>query len=119
MLGTGYGECKVKKKTSKDYRKMGGVLIDDSLLIDAPADIFEVAEELGYSDLFDGVESVIISHSHKGHFSRDTIERLAEKKKIRVYASRFVLSSLSDLKNIELFPISLFTQFNTGKVRCF
>ena len=115
MLGTGYGECKVKKKTSKDYRKKGGVLIDDTLLIDAPSDIFEVAEELGYSDLFDGVDSVIISHSHKGHFSRETIERLAEKKKIRVYASRFVLSSLSDLKNIELFPISLFTQFNTGK----
>ena len=115
MLGTGYGECKVKKKTSKDYRKRGGVIIDDTLLIDAPSDIFEVAEELGYSDLFERVECIIISHSHSGHFSRETIERLTEKKKIRVYASRFVLSELSDLKNTELVPISIFTQFNTGK----
>ncbi len=115
MLGTGYGECKVKKKTSKDYRKKGGVLIDDALLIDAPLDIFEVAEELGYSDLFEKVENVIISHSHTGHFSRETIERLAERKKIRVFASPFVLSELTDVKNAELTPISLFTQFNVGK----
>lgn len=115
MLGTGYGECKVKKKTSKDYRKKGGVLIDDTLLIDAPSDIFEVAEELGYSDLFERVECIIISHSHPGHFSRETVERLAERKRIRVYASRFVLSELSCLKNAELIPISSFTQFSIGK----
>ena len=50
MLGTGYGECKLKKRTSKEYRGRGGVLIDDTLLIDAPADLLTVADELGISD---------------------------------------------------------------------
>ena len=115
MLGTGYGECKIKKKTSKDYRKRGGVLIDEKLLIDAPEDIFEVAEELGFSDLFNKVSDVVISHSHKGHFCRETIERLAQKRSIRVFASRTVLSQLVDVENVELIEISLFTQFSTGK----
>ena len=51
MLGTGYGECKIKKKSVMDYRRSGGVLIDDKILIDAPADIFAVAEDLGFSCL--------------------------------------------------------------------
>ena len=115
MLGTGYGECRIKKKTSKDYRKRGGVIIDERLLIDAPEDIFEVAEELGYTDLFNKVSDVVISHSHTGHFSRTSIERLAQKRSIRVFASRAVLSSLVGIENTELIEISTFTQFSAGK----
>ena len=80
MLGTGYGECKIKKKSVMDYRCRGGVLVDDKILIDAPADIFTVAEELGFSDLFSDVTSIVISHSHEGHFSVESIMRLSEKK---------------------------------------
>ena len=29
ILGTGYGECKIKKKSSRDFRRKGGVFIDD------------------------------------------------------------------------------------------
>ena len=39
ILGTGYGECKIKNRISKDFRKSGGVIIDDRILIDAPADL--------------------------------------------------------------------------------
>lgn len=114
ILGSGYGECKIKKKTTRDYRKHGGVLIDDRLLIDAPADIFEVAEELGFSDLYSKVTDVVISHSHAGHFSPESIARLSEKRKIRVFASRTVLKMLADIPALELVEISPFTQFNTG-----
>ena len=95
MLGTGYGECKIKKKTLKDYRHLGGVLIDEKILIDAPADIFEVAEELGFSDMFDKVSDVVISHSHRGHFSVDAIMSLA-KRGIRVYGTGKLLDLIPD-----------------------
>ncbi|MBR5139905.1 MAG: MBL fold metallo-hydrolase [Clostridia bacterium] len=111
FLGTGYGECKIKKKTSKDYRKNGGLIIDDKILIDAPLDIFDVADELGLSDLLSEVTDIIISHSHHGHFSAESIARLSEKKKITVYATRQVLSLITPSKNLTLYEIGEFTKF--------
>ena len=106
MLGTGYGECKVRKKAVKDFRRRGGVLVDEKILLDAPADIFEVAEELGFSDMFDKVSDVVISHSHEGHFSREAIEKLAAAKKIRVYATGRVLDLIPDGASIEKIKLS-------------
>ena len=100
MLGTGYGECKLKKRTSKEYRGRGGVIIDDTLLIDAPADLLSVADELAMSDMLKTVTDIIISHSHEGHFSPQVIDTMAKKRKIRVYGSREVLVQLSDNPNI-------------------
>ena len=106
LLGTGYGECKVRKKSSKDFRRCGGVLIDEKILIDAPADIFEVAEELGFSDMFDKVKDVIISHSHTAHFSADTLLKLAQNGGIRVYATGKVLDLIPDTPSIEKIKLS-------------
>ena len=106
MLGTGYGECKVRKKSVKDFRRHGGVLIDEKILIDAPADIFDVAEELGFSDMFDNVRDVIISHSHSGHFSPDAIIKLASNKSLKVYATGKVLDLIPDSENIEKVKLS-------------
>ncbi len=117
MLGTGYGECKVKKKSSKDFRRKGGVIIDEKILVDAPCDIFDVAGELGFSDMFDNVYDVIISHSHAGHFSVDAITKLAAQRKINLYATAPVLSQIPDSEKIsktELFP---FTPVNIGDYR--
>lgn len=114
MLGTGYGECKNKKKFSKEFRGRGGVIIDDRILIDAPSDIFEVASTLGFDRLFDTVTDVLISHSHEGHFSAEAVDKLAERKRVRVFASREVLARLSDNPNIEKYEIGVFMQFNVG-----
>lgn len=111
FLGTGYGECKIKKRISKDYRKHGGILVDENILIDAPLDIFEVAEELGIGDLLAGVSSVIISHSHPSHFSPEAVARLSERKKINVYATRPILSAISPSKNLTMYEITEFTEF--------
>ncbi len=110
MLGTGYGECKIKKKTTKDFRHRGGVLVDERILIDAPRDIFDVAEELAFSDMFDGVTDVIISHSHEGHFSPEALERLSSRRRIRVYASDAVLSMIQSSENIEKISIRPYLQ---------
>lgn len=112
FLGTGYGECKIKKKNSKDYRKSGGVLIDDKILIDAPLDIFEVADELGLSDILSTVTTVLITHSHSAHFSAEAIARLSERKRVSVYATRPVLSMIEPSARLSLFEIGVFTRFN-------
>ena len=114
MLGTGYGECMLKKRASKEYRGRGGVLIDDTLLIDAPADLLDVADELGISDMLKTVTDIIISHSHEGHFSPEVIDKMAKKRKIRIYASREVLVQLSDNPNIIKYEIGVFVQFAVG-----
>ncbi len=114
MLGTGYGECKNKKKFSKDYRGRGGVLIDDTLLVDAPADIFDVANELGLDGIYKAVTDVLISHSHEGHFSPVAISRLARKKRIRVHATDVVLDMIPDNPNIEKCKIEPFMTFKAG-----
>lgn len=107
MLGTGYGECKVRKKCSFDVRGRGGVIVDERILIDAPADIFDVADSLGFSDLLKGVSEIFISHSHKGHFSPEALEKFAEKRRIRVFAGGEVLSMIKDnpkIETVELLP---------------
>lgn len=106
MLGTGYGECKIKRKTLKDYRHSGGVLVDEKILIDAPSDIFEVADELGFSDMFDNVSDVIISHSHRGHFSVESIMKLAGKRNVRVYGTGKVLDLIPDSASVEKIKLS-------------
>ena len=110
MLGTGYGECKIKKFTSKDYRHRGGVLIDAEILLDAPSDVFDVADELGFSDMFDKLTALFISHSHAGHFDADVVIRLAKGKTLSVYADKEVLSLIPDSENIiktEAYPFRL------------
>ena len=107
ILGSGYGVCKVKKRFSLDSRHRGGVIIDDRILIDAPSDIFEVASELGFSDMFAKVSEIFISHSHEGHFSLEAIETLAGMRRVRVFASGEVLALIPENDNIEtveLFP---------------
>ena len=111
LLGTGYGECTIKKKNSMDFRGSGGVVLDETILIDAPDDIYEVAEELAISEIFKKITDVVISHSHRGHFSPRAVNRLALKKKINVYASREVLSLLPENENLckkEIRPLEKF-----------
>ena len=115
MLGTGYGECKIKKRSLKDFRRRGGVLVDEKILIDAPADIFDLADELGFSDLFDGVRDVIISHSHPSHFSVEAITRLASKKEISVYATGKVLDLIPDMPNITKIKLSTSLPIEIGE----
>ena len=111
MLGTGYGECKIKKKSSKDFRHRGGVVIDDGILIDIPADIFDAAFDMASPEILTGVRALLISHSHPGHFSQEAIRRLTERRKIAIFASEYVLDMISDSENIEKCPIMPFLPF--------
>lgn len=107
MLGTGYGDCKVKKKCSFDVRYKGGVVIDEKILLDLPADIFSAVESLGFGDILKGISEIFISHSDRGHFSPEALEKLTEKRRVRVFASGEVLSLIPEnpkIEAVELLP---------------
>lgn len=101
MLGTGHGECKIKRFSSKDFRRQGGVIIDETILIDAPKDIFELEADLGFSDLYEKVGAILISHSHPGHFDASVITELSRKRRIFVFADKEVLKLLPQSERIE------------------
>ncbi len=118
ILGSGYGVCRIKKMTSKDYRGRGGTIIDEKLLIDAPHDIFTTAEALGFSDIFYGISDVLITHSHEGHFSAEAVLKLSKLHAIRIYASEAVLELLPEDERIEKIPLIPFfpVQIDSYKV---
>ncbi len=117
FLGTGYGECKVKKKCSFDLRRRGGVVIDERIIIDAPADIFDCANALGFSEIFKTVSEVFISHSHSGHFSVEALEKLSSKRKIRVFASGDVLALIPENPKIEVVELLPFMPIELAEYR--
>ncbi len=117
FLGTGYGECKIKKAISRDYRRRGGVLIDDRLLLDAPSDIFEAAGYLGFEDELALVANVIISHSHEGHFSPEAVMRLAKRGGVNVYASDRVLGLIPECAGVRRFAVYPFVPFELDGYR--
>ena len=100
FLGTGDGKCKVKRQSSKDFRRRPALLIDERLLIDPTSDIFDFAEFFSYDDLYDAVDSVLITHSHPSHLDPATLRALAEGKTLHVYATEAVLKKISDIPEI-------------------
>ena len=116
LLGTGYGECQLKKKNSKEYRGTGGAIIDESILVDAPDDIFEIAEDLGFPDVFKKISDVVITHSHRGHFSPRAVNRLAMKKRVNVFATREVLDMLPENENLQKNEIKPLDKFKIGSI---
>lgn len=105
ILGSGYGECKARKKILRDFRRRGGVLVDERLLFDAPADICLAIDDLGFSEFFKTIDSIFISHSHEGHFSPEAIIKLTKRKKMKVYASDDVLRMIPPEANVEKIPV--------------
>ena len=117
LLGTGYGVCKIKKKCSFDVRHRGGVIVDERILIDAPHDIFDATEALGFADLLKNVSEIFISHSHEGHFSPEAILKMAEKRRIRVFADGEVLSQIPESERIETVELSPFVPIELADYR--
>ena len=116
FFGTGgLGAIRVKNKLSKDYRRFSTLLIDEKIIIDPSEDIFEFVESFMLSGILSDVKDVFITHSHLDHFSISTIEKLAEKTAIRVYASEVIKNELSDIKNVDFIPLSPFSLIKIDK----
>ena len=81
------------------------LLIDGRVLVDPTEDLFDFRSLFAMEDLLDGVDTVLITHSHPSHLSPTTIERLAAVRPITVFAGECVLDLLPEGEHIRRIPL--------------
>lgn len=79
FLGTGAADWDLSlADASQDFRRNSSLLIDDRLLIDPGACLFEFEKTFGYTGLYAGVSDIVNTHPHSDHWSEETVRRLTE-----------------------------------------
>ncbi len=106
FLGTGYGPCKIKKSTSKEYRRPTSLLVDDALLIDPTEWIFEFEEVFGLDKLYRTVQAVLVTHYERESSLKEAIVRLAADHPISVHATEGVIRTLGEIEGVTYTAIS-------------
>ena len=77
FLGTGAADWDISRADrSRDFRRNSSVLIDDTLLVDPGACVFEFADTFGYAGLYDNVRDIVCTHKHSDHYCPDTVSSL-------------------------------------------
>ena len=77
FLGTGAADYLLERDCNDPgFRRFSSMMIDDTLLIDPGPHIFHYAETQGKADLFDRLQTIIITHSHDDHLNVDSVKRL-------------------------------------------
>lgn len=113
FLGTGAADWELSNKGSF-FRRNSAVLINSELMVDCGPHIFDFAQEIGDKELYSAVEDIIITHPHSDHFSKSSVLKLAEKKKLRLGCDSRVREILGEHPNIEYI---IFKPFEPQKVR--
>lgn len=112
FLGTGYGPLKVKKRTTKDFRRSASLLVDDRILIDPTPQTIAFADDYGLSGLYRDVQTVLITTADEERFSAEMILALADHgKQIHVYADadiRFLIPPHSHIIFHEVHPNEIY-----------
>ena len=111
FLGTGAANYKLEEKDA-DFRRNSSVLIDKKLLIDPGPHIFDYIESFGCEDLFDKLETILITHSHGDHFSPESVYRLAENRKITIACDGHKKEILGNHKNIEYTELNPYKDYS-------
>lgn len=107
FLGTGAADWKMEHKEAyPDFRRNSAALVNDDLLIDCGAHIFDFAQSCARPDLYDRVTDVLITHGHSDHFRAESVLRLAEKQKIRLICDRDTRKKVGEHENITFLHLS-------------
>ncbi len=104
FIGTGKGECKIRKVLSKEYRRSCGLIIDDCLLIDPTVAAFDFIDHFGLDGLYSKVKEVLLTSSE--YLCEEALLRLARFKKIKLFAHTALSALVPQNKNIEFVPLS-------------
>ena len=77
FLGTGAADWNIEKDLQNpEYRRNSSILINDSLLVDPGACIFEFEAAFGYKNLYKDVKNVVCTHKHSDHYNPETVAKL-------------------------------------------
>ena len=114
FLGTGYGPCKIKKNTSKEYRRPTALLVDDAILIDPTEAIFEFEEVFGLDKLYRGVQTVLLTHYDRESTVGAALTRLSEDHPITVYATEGAIRALPPCAGVRYEPIAPYALYEIG-----
>lgn len=118
FLGTGAADWDIKeKKKGEFFRRNSAALLNNDVMIDCGAHIFDFAKDSGRPDLYDGVTDILITHYHGDHFVPDSVKELAKDRKIRVMGDSRVRKDLEGVDNIEFIIPQLYTEQKVGNYR--
>ncbi len=118
FLGTGAADWDITdKKTGEFFRRNSAALLDETLMIDCGAHIFDFAEDYGNPDLYAGVTDILITHYHGDHFQAESVKKIAKNRKIRVMGDSRVQNDLAGTPNIELVTPELYTEQQIGNYK--
>ena len=115
FLGTGAADWDIKeKKKGEFFRRNSAVLLNNDLMIDCGAHIFDFAEDYAKPELYESVTDIIITHYHSDHFRAESVKKIAESRKIRVMGDSRVKADLADCENIEFITAEPFVEQKMG-----
>ena len=112
FLGTGASNWPDTLRGEKEYRRFSSMLADNKLLIDPGRHIFDFAKDFGYDDLFENVNSILLTHSHGDHLDIKNLQKLCDLKKRTIYCEQNAASAVRGIKNLEIRCILPFCPIN-------
>lgn len=111
FLGTGAADWDLTCK-GDFFRRNSAVLVNDRLMIDCGAHIFDFAESIGRPDLYQNVTDILITHNHTDHCCKDSVYKLAQQHPIRVCCSKKTAALLGTHPNLTYLHPEPFVPFS-------
>ncbi len=99
------------------FRRHSAAMVNDDLVIDCGKYLFDFAESINRSDLYDNVTDLIITHQHDDHFYRDTVLRLARDHKLRVGCDGNIQRQIGEHQNIEFIHFEQYKWYEMGRCK--
>lgn len=116
FLGTGAADWSIKDKDKIHYfRRNSAALLNEDLMLDCGSHIFDFAESIGNTRLYENVTDILITHDHSDHLDRDSVLRLADFRRIRVACDGAAQKLLGEHPNIEYIRLTPYKKKKVGR----
>ena len=106
FLGTGAADWTPNDRERADYRGRTSLLLNNHTLIDIGG-CFDYVDRTGKSNLLKEVNTVLITHSHDDHYTKEALERLCSENHhtIDLYGDKSLAEQLPNCANLVFHPL--------------
>lgn len=121
FLGTGADDWNINDRNINDrninekdgfFRRNSAALLDNKIMLDCGAHIFDFADCTGNPKLYDKVSHILITHNHSDHYRPELIRKIADNHNVTVICSTTVKNKISEHKNIEYIIFNPYEKLN-------